>query len=137
MRIFSPGDGIIPLGGAQRTVRPADVAPGSLAEKVRFLLQEGATANSDADSLRARMLYRCRRCISASFFFSGAKLCFSFCAPYCKITPAMSTSNRKTMRVAFQGEPGAFSEAAAIQLLCSAITTVPPATFDAAFTAIA
>jgi prephenate dehydratase len=40
------------------------------------------------------------------------------------------------MRVAFQGEPGAFSEAAAIQLLGSAITTVPRATFDAAFRAI-
>jgi len=49
----------------------------------------------------------------------------------------MSTSNRKTMRVAFQGEPGAFSEAAAIRLLGSAITTVPRATFEAAFTAIA
>src|SRR5882762_3065051 len=48
----------------------------------------------------------------------------------------MSTSERKTMRVAFQGEPGAFSEAAAIQLLGSAITTVPRATFDAAFRAI-
>lgn len=40
------------------------------------------------------------------------------------------------MRVAFQGEPGAFSEAAAIQLLGNAITTVPRATFDAAFRAI-
>src|SRR5256886_10394610 len=49
----------------------------------------------------------------------------------------MSTSNRKTMRVAFQGEPGAFSEAAATQLLGNAITTVPRATFEAAFTAIA
>src|SRR5947207_15125004 len=49
----------------------------------------------------------------------------------------MSTSNRKIMRVAFQGEPGAFSEAAAIQLLGNAITTVPRATFEAAFTAIA
>jgi prephenate dehydratase len=48
----------------------------------------------------------------------------------------MSTSNRKTMRVAFQGEAGAFSEAAAIQLL-DAIITVPRATFEAAFTAIA
>src|SRR5437588_13039666 len=49
----------------------------------------------------------------------------------------MSTSNRKIMRVAFQGEPGAFSEAAAIQLLGNAITTVPRATFEAAFRAIA
>src|SRR5713226_5534657 len=48
----------------------------------------------------------------------------------------MSTSDRKTLRVAFQGEPGAFSEAAAIQLLGGAITTVPRATFDAAFRAI-
>src|SRR5881628_3190171 len=49
----------------------------------------------------------------------------------------MSTSNRKIMRVAFQGEAGAFSEAAAIQLLGSAITTIPRHTFETAFTAIA
>ena len=48
----------------------------------------------------------------------------------------MSTSDRKLARVAFQGEPGAFSEAAAIQLLGGAITTVPRATFEAAFMAI-
>jgi prephenate dehydratase len=48
----------------------------------------------------------------------------------------MSASNRETMRVAFQGEPGAFSEAAAIQLLGASIDTVPRATFDAAFRAI-
>jgi prephenate dehydratase len=42
----------------------------------------------------------------------------------------------KTMRVAFQGEPGAFSEAAAVQLLGEAIQTVPRATFDATFRAI-
>jgi prephenate dehydratase len=48
----------------------------------------------------------------------------------------MSPSDRKTMRVAFQGEPGAFSEAAAVQLLGDAITTVPRVTFDAAFRAI-
>jgi prephenate dehydratase len=37
------------------------------------------------------------------------------------------------MRVAFQGEPGAFSEAAAMQLLGNGITTVPRPTFDSAF----
>jgi hypothetical protein len=41
------------------------------------------------------------------------------------------------MRVAFQGEPGAFSEAAAVQLLGSEITTVPRPTFDAVFRAMA
>ncbi|MGB7283547.1 MAG: prephenate dehydratase [Candidatus Acidiferrum sp.] len=40
------------------------------------------------------------------------------------------------MRVAFQGEPGAFSEEAAVQLLGEAIITVPRPTFDAAFRAI-
>ncbi|MGA2419097.1 MAG: prephenate dehydratase [Candidatus Acidiferrum sp.] len=40
------------------------------------------------------------------------------------------------MRVAFQGEPGAFSEAAALQLLGAKITTVPRATFDLAFRAM-
>jgi prephenate dehydratase len=40
------------------------------------------------------------------------------------------------MRVAFQGEPGAFSEEAAVQLLGNEITTVPRPTFDAAFRAI-
>jgi prephenate dehydratase len=49
----------------------------------------------------------------------------------------MTTSDRKTMRVAFQGEPGAFSEAAAIQLLGESITTVPRATFEAIFHSIA
>ena len=45
-------------------------------------------------------------------------------------------SSTKPIRVAFQGEPGAFSEAAAIQLLGPEITTVPRATFDAVFRAI-
>jgi prephenate dehydratase len=43
----------------------------------------------------------------------------------------------RKMRVAFQGEPGAFSEAAAVQLLGGEITTVPRPTFDAVFRAIA
>src|SRR5215467_7291263 len=37
------------------------------------------------------------------------------------------------LRIAFQGEHGAFSEAAAIQLLGETIVTVPRATFDSAF----
>jgi prephenate dehydratase len=45
-------------------------------------------------------------------------------------------SDNRKMRVAFQGEPGAFSEEAAVQLLGEAITTVPRPTFDAAFRAI-
>ena len=40
------------------------------------------------------------------------------------------------MRVAFQGEAGAFSEAAAVQLLGDDIITVPRPTFDATFRAI-
>jgi len=40
------------------------------------------------------------------------------------------------MRVAFQGEAGAFSEAAAIQLLGESIKTVPCTTFEASFGAI-
>ncbi|MGA2811580.1 MAG: prephenate dehydratase [Candidatus Acidiferrum sp.] len=40
------------------------------------------------------------------------------------------------MRVAFQGEAGAFSEAAALQLLGAGIITVPRATFDSAFRAL-
>ena len=39
-------------------------------------------------------------------------------------------------RVAFQGEPGAFSEAAAVQLLGEHISTVPRPTFDSAFRAV-
>ncbi len=48
----------------------------------------------------------------------------------------MSNSQSSRPRVAFQGEHGAFSEAAAIQLLGDGITTVPRATFDSAFRAI-
>jgi prephenate dehydratase len=49
----------------------------------------------------------------------------------------MSNPQKSIARVAFQGEHGAFSEAAAIQLLGDSITTVPRATFDSAFRAIA
>jgi len=49
----------------------------------------------------------------------------------------MGELNFKTMRVAFQGEPGAFSEAAAVLLLGESIHTVPRPTFDATFRAIA
>lgn len=45
-------------------------------------------------------------------------------------------SKLKSARAAFQGERGAFSEAATIQLLGESITTVPRATFDSAFAAI-
>jgi len=48
----------------------------------------------------------------------------------------MSALNFGTMSVAFQGERGAYSEAAAVQLLGEKITTVPRTTFDAAFRAI-
>ena len=40
------------------------------------------------------------------------------------------------MRVAFQGEPGAFSEAAAVHLLGETIQTIPRATFEATFEAV-
>jgi prephenate dehydratase len=49
----------------------------------------------------------------------------------------MADSLKSSPRVAFQGEHGAFSEAAAIQLLGEKIITVPRATFDSAFRAIA
>jgi prephenate dehydratase len=48
----------------------------------------------------------------------------------------MTELNFQSMRVAFQGEPGAFSEAAAVQLLGEGITTAPRPTFDATFRAI-
>ena len=49
----------------------------------------------------------------------------------------MANPQKSAPRVAFQGELGAFSEAAAIQLLGEEIITVPRATFDFAFRAIA
>src|SRR5260370_19150861 len=49
----------------------------------------------------------------------------------------MAELNFRKMRVAFQGEPGAFSEAAAVQLLGDGWRTVPGTAFDAAFRAIA
>ena len=48
----------------------------------------------------------------------------------------MTITDRKSMRVAFQGEPGAFGEAAAIQLLGKSVTTVPRATFEGMFRSI-
>lgn len=48
----------------------------------------------------------------------------------------MNPGDVARMKIAFQGEAGAFSEEAAIQLLGAAITTVPCATFDAAFRSI-
>jgi prephenate dehydratase len=48
----------------------------------------------------------------------------------------MGELNFKQMRVAFQGERGAFSEAAAVQLLGDEIHTVPRGTFDTTFRAI-
>jgi prephenate dehydratase len=48
----------------------------------------------------------------------------------------MPELNFNSMRVAFQGEPGAFSEAAAVKLLGAGIQTIPRATFDSTFRAI-
>jgi len=48
----------------------------------------------------------------------------------------MSNSQQPRPRVAFQGEHGAFSEAAAFQLLGEEITTVPRVSFDSAFRAV-
>jgi prephenate dehydratase len=47
------------------------------------------------------------------------------------------TRSQGKLRVAFQGEPGAFSEEAAVKLLGGEIETVPRATFEAMFAAIA
>src|SRR5215470_3585784 len=48
----------------------------------------------------------------------------------------MAEKSQANLRIAFQGEFGAFSEAAAIQLLGESITTIPRPTFDSAFRAI-
>jgi prephenate dehydratase len=48
----------------------------------------------------------------------------------------MAETPQRNLRIAFQGEPGAFSEAAAIQLLGENIVTVPRPTFDSAFHAM-
>ena len=47
------------------------------------------------------------------------------------------TSENKLLRVAFQGERGAFSEEAAVHLLGEKIETVPRPTFEALFSSIA
>jgi len=47
----------------------------------------------------------------------------------------MTGTPQSNLRIAFQGEYGAFSEAAAIQLLGEEIVTVPRPTFDSAFRA--
>ena len=60
---------------------------------------------------------------------------FGFFKDCCKIALTMNSSKRNLARVAFQGEPGAFSEAAAIRLLGDAIT-IPRPTFESAFRAI-
>ena len=50
---------------------------------------------------------------------------------------SMPQPTKSSVRVAFQGEHGAFSEAAAMQLLGESIKTIPRPTFDSAFRAIA
>jgi prephenate dehydratase len=45
--------------------------------------------------------------------------------------------NENPIRVAFQGEPGAFSEEAAARLLGEDVATIPRQTFEAAFSAMA
>lgn len=47
------------------------------------------------------------------------------------------TQEERKRRIAFQGEPGAFSEEAAVRLLGEQIETVPRPTFEAMFAAIA
>jgi len=66
---------------------------------------------------------------------AGTRICF-FCVYRYKNGASMSSPTKPIARVAFQGEHGAFSEAAAIQLLGEWITTVPRTTFESAFRAI-
>jgi prephenate dehydratase len=56
--------------------------------------------------------------------------------PAAQETETERSLQRERIRVAFQGEAGAFSEAAAVQLLGKEIVTVPRPTFDATFKAI-
>jgi len=65
----------------------------------------------------------------------GVKGCF-FAVNRCKYEGSMAKPEKSSLRVAFQGEHCAFSEAAAIRLLGEGITTVPRATFDSAFRSI-
>src|ERR1041385_7958895 len=48
----------------------------------------------------------------------------------------MADTPQGSLRIAFQGEPGAFSEAAALALLGEDISTIPRPTFDSAFQAM-
>jgi prephenate dehydratase len=63
------------------------------------------------------------------------KECARPASRFCE-SPAAPGTGSEAMRVAFQGEAGAFSEAAALQLLGEEITTVPRPTFDSAFRAM-
>lgn len=75
-----------------------------------------------------------RQQLDASLAKLGRKC--SACAILERRVTLVGTEPEK-MRVAFQGEPGAFSEAAAVQLFGETIVTVPRPTFDATFRAIA
>src|SRR5258708_442273 len=66
---------------------------------------------------------------------ADTRICF-FCVYRYKNGASMSHPTNLPVRVAFQGEHGAFSEAAAMQLLGDGIATIPRATFESAFRAI-
>ena len=87
-------------------------------------------------------------CNSFSFFERGysihhssrrsGKTCSCFLASNrYNYLDSMSQPKKSSLRVAFQGEHGAFSEAAAVRLLGESISTIPRPTFDSAFRAIA